>query len=98
MTLILHLAKAAFRAFFRIILTALASAAVAGGATLLVAYQTSRVWPPKTLTEVAAGAIAILAAYAGALTVLIKEAIKGVATVEQGVTKGVEEEVDKVKR
>lgn len=33
--------------------------------SLLIAYRTGNVWPPKTLTEVAADAIDMLAAYAG---------------------------------
>jgi len=92
MTLVFHLLRALFHAFFRITFSALICAGIGGGATLLVAYQQTGQWPPKTLTEVAAIAIAILGAYAGGLTMLVKEAVKGVATVEKGAIKGVEEE------
>jgi hypothetical protein len=91
MSLLFRLMRALFGAFFRIVFTALAFAGIAGGATLIVAYQQSHQWPPKTLTDVVAGVIAVLAAYAAALTVLVREAVKGVEHVEKDVAKGAEE-------
>ncbi len=91
MTLVLHLLGVLVRAFFKVMFTAIGFGAVAGGATLAVAYQQTHQWPPKTLTDVAAGVIAVLAAYAAALTVVVREAIKGVEHVEQDVVKGAEE-------
>jgi hypothetical protein len=98
MTLIMHLARALFRAFFRILLSALVFAGIGGGATLLISYQQTGQWPPRTLTEAAAIAIAVLSAYAAALTVLIREAVKGVITVEKGAVQDVEHEVASVER
>jgi hypothetical protein len=91
MSLLFHLLGALFRAFFKVVFTALAFGVVAGGATLGVAYQQSHQWPPKTLTDAAAIAIAVLAAYAAGLTAVVNEAIKGVEHVEQDVAKSAEE-------
>jgi hypothetical protein len=98
MSVIVHLIGAAFRAFFRILFTAIVCAGIGGGATLAVGYQQTGHWPPQTMNEVAAIAIALLSAYAGGLTVLVKEAVKGVATVEKGVVEGVEQELPGGKR
>jgi len=91
MTLILHLVRSLFHAFFSIVFTALTFGVIGGGGTLLVAYQQTHQWPPKTLVEVTAGVIAVLAAYAAGMTALVKEAIKGVEGVEKGVVTGVED-------
>lgn len=96
MTLIVHLVKSLFGAFFKITLTALFIGAVLAGIVLLVAYQSDPIWPPKPLTEVAAGAIGVLAAYAAGLTVLLREAVRAALTVERGVIKGVEQEVETI--
>ena len=71
-----HLAKTAFRAFFRIIFTALLSAALAVVCGLLVSYEGTRQWPPNQLTVIVIAVVAVLAAYAGGLTVLLSEAVK----------------------
>jgi hypothetical protein len=88
-----HLIGAAFRAFFRLVATVIVAAAVAVGGTLGVAYQQAHVWPPKTLTEVTAGVIGVLAAYAAGLTVLVREALAGVKEVERGAAHEVAEEM-----
>jgi hypothetical protein len=98
MTLILHLLKSFFGAFFKVTLTGLFLGAAAAGAALLVAYLNGHVWPPQTLTEVAAGAIGVLAAYAGGLTMLMREAVRAALSVEHGVVKGVEQEVEGIER
>ncbi len=71
-----HLAKTAFRAFFRILFTALLSAALAVACGLLIAYEGTHQWPPQRLTVIVIGIVALLAAYAGGLTVLVSEAVK----------------------
>jgi hypothetical protein len=93
MTLLLHLIKSLLGAFFKITFAALFSGAVAAGIALLIAYQNGHVWPPKTLTEVMAGAFGVLAAYAGGMTILLRESLHAALTVERGVLKGVEEEL-----
>ncbi len=98
MTLIFHLIKSLFRAFFKITFTALFTGAVAAGVVLLVAYLNGQLWPPKTLTEVTAAAVGVLAAYAGGLTMLMREAVRAAFTAERGVAKGVEQEVAGIER
>jgi ABC-type Fe3+-siderophore transport system permease subunit len=99
MTLVFHLLKSLFRAFFKIAFTAVFAGALAVGAVLLVAYlNDGQVWPPKTLIEVAAAAMGVLAAYAAGLTMLLREALRAALTVEHGAVKGVEQEVAGVER
>lgn len=71
-----HLVKTLFHAFFRILFTALLSAALAVACGLLVAYEGTRQWPPHQLTVIVIAIVAVLAAYAGGMTVLMSEAIK----------------------
>ena len=94
MTLIVHLIKSLFHAFFKIAFAALFAGALAAGATLLVVYlNNGHLWPPRTLIDVAAAAIGVLAAYAAGLTMLLREAVHAALTVEHGAAKGVEQEV-----
>jgi ABC-type Fe3+-siderophore transport system permease subunit len=94
MTLIVHLVKSLFRAFFKITFTALLVGVLAAGAVLLVAYlNNGHLWPPRTLIEVAAAAIGVLAAYAAGLTMLMREALRAALTMERGAVKEVEHEV-----
>ena len=72
-----HLFKSLFHAFFKIVLSLIVCAAIGGIATLVVSYVVLGQWPPTRLTEVAAIAIAVLAAYAGAVTALMSEAVRG---------------------
>ena len=72
-----QLFKSLFHAFFKIVLSLIVCAAIGGVATLVVSYVALRQWPPTRLTEVAAIAIAVLAAYAGAVTALMSEAVRG---------------------
>lgn len=97
MTLIVHLLKSLFRAFFKITFTALVVGALAAGALLLVAYlNDGHIWPPKTFIEGAAAAMGVLAAYGAGLTMLVREALRAALTVEHGAVKGVEREVTDV--
>jgi hypothetical protein len=99
MTLIVHLIKSLFRAFFKIIFTALFVGVLAAGAMLLVAYlNTGQVWPPRRLIEVAAAVIGVLAAYAAGLTMLLREALRAALTVEHEAVKGIEHEVSDIER
>lgn len=93
MTLIFHLIKSLFRAFFKITFTALFFGVLAVGATLLVIYlNDGHLWPPTTLIDVAAAVIGALAAYAAGLTMLMREAVRAALSVEHGVAKEVEQE------
>lgn len=93
MTLILHLIKSLFGAFFKISFAAVLTGAALAGIALLVAYRNDPVWPPNTLTVAAVGAIGLLAAYGAGLTVLLREALRAALTVERGLIKGVVQEV-----
>lgn len=75
-----HIFKTIFRAFFRILFTALFCGLIAAGIGLLIAYEGNHQtwqWPPQQLTAIAVILVALLAAYAGGLTVLLGAAIKG---------------------
>ena len=88
MLLLRHLIGSFFRAFFRIVLTAIVCGVIAGAVALGLAYTMgSHTWPPSTLTEIAAIAFAVLAAYAGGLTVLVQEAVRGVKSAEREVAR-----------
>lgn len=82
---------ALFRAFFRIVITAIVAAIIGGALALFLAYALAgQHWPPTLLTEVAAIAVAVLAAYASGMTVLVQEAVRGVKTAERDVVRAVE--------
>ena len=71
-----HLIATGCRTFWRILFMAVLAAALAAGATLLLAYEGTRQWPPTQLTYMAAAAFAVLTAYAAGLTVLLSESVK----------------------
>ena len=99
MTLIFHLLKSLFRAFFKITFTGLFVGALAAGAVLVVTYMNDgHVWPPRTLFIALSAAMGVLAAYAAGLTMLLREALRAALTVERGAVKGVEQEVAGVER
>ena len=93
-----HLIGSALRGFFRIALVTLFFIALGVGVSLLVAYRVTSVWPPSTPEYVIAGAIGLLLGYAAGLTTLVREAIRGVKTVERDVEAGVEEVEERVTR
>jgi xanthosine utilization system XapX-like protein len=72
--------------------------ALGAGASLVVAYQTTKVWPPSTPEYIIAGAIGLLLGYAAGLTALLREAIRGVKTVERDVEAGVQEVEERATR
>lgn len=78
--LLRHLFASIFRAFFRMLITAFFCGSIAGGAVLVAIYATTHQWPPHQLSLIAAAAFAVLAAYAGAITVLLGETLRGLAT------------------
>ena len=59
------------------LLSALFSAVVAAGVTLLVAYEGTRQWPPQQLTYVALVLFAGFAAYGAAVSVVLRAALRG---------------------
>jgi hypothetical protein len=61
----------------RMLLSALFSAVVAAGVTLLVASEGTRQWPPQQLTYVAMAFVAGFAAYGAAVSVLLRAALHG---------------------
>lgn len=71
-----HLITTGCRTFFRIVFMSLFAAVVAAGVAVLVAYEGSRQWPPTQLMYVAAGAFAVVSAYAVGVTVLMSESVK----------------------
>ena len=93
-----HLIGSALRGFFRIALVTLIFIALGVGASLVVAYQTTKVWPPSTPEYIIAGVIGLLLGYAAGLTALLREAIRGVKTVERDVEAGVQEVEERATR
>ena len=71
-----HLLTTLFQAFFRIVFTAILSAALAVSVGLLVAYEASKQWPPQQSVVVLIAIVAVLFTYAASLTVLVSEAVK----------------------
>jgi hypothetical protein len=92
MKLFTHLIGAALKDLFSAIGTAIVTGAIGGGAVLLVAYENASRWPPTILTDVTAGAIALLAAYAGWTTVILRSITRTVLAAG----KDVEQEVKQV--
>lgn len=78
MRIVGHLVKTAFHAFFHLFVTAFFCSSVAAVAVLVVAYGATREWPPRHLTMVALIAISALATYAGVVTALLVEVLRGV--------------------
>jgi H+/Cl- antiporter ClcA len=73
-----HLIATAFRAFVRIVITAVIAAAVGVGVVLVITYSNTHQlqWPPRDqMTLVAMVGVAVLSAYAGGVTALMIEAV-----------------------
>jgi hypothetical protein len=90
MFLLRHLITTAFKAFFRMVFFGLCFAAIGGATVLIVAYANVPHWPPSALTIAAAIAVAVLAGYASALTVLVREAVRGVRAAEHDIVNAAE--------
>ncbi len=75
--LLRHLFTLIFRAFFRMLVTAFFCGSIGGGGVLVAMYVTTHQWPPHQLTLIAAAVFAVIAAYAGAVTVLLGETLRG---------------------
>ena len=91
MFLLRHLINTAFRAFFRMVLVGVICAGVGAAAVLIVASANDPHWPPNALTIAAAAVVAVLAGYASALTVLVREAVRGVREAEHDLAKVMDE-------
>jgi hypothetical protein len=79
LSIIGHLIKTAFRAFWRILITTVITAVIGAGAVLGVIYfETQKLqWPPQDqLTLVALIAVTVLSAYVGGATMLMIEAVR----------------------
>ncbi|HEY7781973.1 MAG TPA: hypothetical protein VIC85_17410 [Ktedonobacterales bacterium] len=94
MGVIWHLIKTAFRAFFSILFAVIVAGALGAGLALLVSWVGTSAWPPSHLGVIAAAAVGVLAAYAGGLTVLVREAVRGLLTAAGDVEKDVKGAVD----
>jgi hypothetical protein len=75
MKLLAFLIKTTDRLVPRVILSALFGGLLTAGVALLVAYEGTLKWPPQQLTGVAAIALAAFAAYATAVSVLLRAAL-----------------------
>jgi hypothetical protein len=85
MKLLALLVRTTDRLVARVLLSALFSAVVAAGATLLVAYEGTRQWPPQQLTYVAVVLFAAFAAYGAAVWVLLRAALRGLVRATEAV-------------
>ncbi len=75
-----HLIGITFRALGRLVVMTLIFAALGAAAVLLVASHYTQVqWPPNQPMSVLLIGVTALAAYAGAVTALMTEAVKGFA-------------------
>jgi hypothetical protein len=77
-----HLIATGFRAFFRVLATAVIFGAIGLGAVALVVNHFTHQWPwppshVNQVTTVALVGVAALAAYAGGATMLMAEAVRG---------------------
>lgn len=90
MQLLGHLLKTIFRAFFRIIFSALFFAVLGGGITLLVAFGFTHHWPPDLLTIVATIAIGVLSGLVAGIGVLMREAVQALLSAASEVADEVE--------
>jgi uncharacterized membrane protein YbhN (UPF0104 family) len=85
MRILAHLAGKVLKTIFVMLFGGLFFAAVGAGAVLAVAYANSPHWPLPPLAYVTAVIIGGLAAYAAALTVLLRAILGGVKEVEHDV-------------
>jgi hypothetical protein len=73
-----HLIATAFRAFVRLVITAVITAALGLGVVLAISYSNTHQlqWPPRDqMTLVALIGVTALSAYAGGVTALMLEAV-----------------------
>ena len=73
-----HLVRTAFHALFRLFVIAFFCASLASVAVLITAYAAAHQWPPRHMTMVALIAIAALTTYAGVVTALLVEVLRGI--------------------
>ena len=98
MGILAHLAGRVLKTLFGTFFAGLFFGLLGAAAVLAVAYSVTAQWPPQTLTTVAAAAFGGLAAYAAALTVILR-AILGVGkAVERDIVGAAERELSEVKK
>ncbi|HEV2459381.1 MAG TPA: hypothetical protein VGS80_13555 [Ktedonobacterales bacterium] len=90
MSIVAHLAGKVFKTIFGMLFGGLFFGVVGAGAALAVAYANSPHWPLQPLAYITAVIIGGLAAYAAALTVLLRAILGGVKEVERDVVSGAE--------
>lgn len=93
MGILAHLAGRVFKTLFGMLFCGLLFAAIGAGASLGIAFAVTQHWPPQPLTIAAAVAIGGLAAYAAALTVLLRGIINAGKTIEHDLVGAVEHEM-----
>lgn len=97
MFLLRHLITTAFKAFFRMVFVGVVCAAIGAAIVFGAAFAQGHHWPPSLLTDATATAIALLAGYASALTVLVREAVRGVRAAEHDIVKVMDEATEREK-
>lgn len=93
MGILAHLAGRVFKTLFGMLFAGLLFAALGAGAALGVAFAVTRQWPPQPLAIAAAIVIGGLAAYAAALTVLLRGIINTGKTIEHDLVSAAEREL-----
>jgi len=93
MGILAHLAGRFFKTLFGMFFAGLIFAALGAGGVLGVAFAVTHQWPPQPLTIAAAIAIGGLAAYAAALTVLLRAILNAGKTIERDIVGAAEREL-----
>ena len=93
MGILAHLAGSVFKTLFGMFFAGLLFALLGAGAVLGVAFAATQHWPPQTLTLAAAIAFGGLAAYAAALTVLLRGILNAGKAIEHEVVGAAEHEL-----
>ncbi|MGH2486142.1 MAG: hypothetical protein ACRDHE_09040 [Ktedonobacterales bacterium] len=78
MRALVHLMRTAFHALFRLFVIAFFCASLAAVGTLIMSYAATHQWPPRHMTMVALIVIAALTTYAGVVTALLIEVLRGI--------------------
>ncbi len=97
MGILAHLAGRVFKTLFGMLFAGLLFAALGAGAALGVAFAVTHLWPPQPLAIAAAIVIGGLAAYAAALTVLLRGIINAGKTIEHDLVGAAERELSGAK-
>ena len=98
MGILAHLAGRVFKTLFGMLFAGLLFALLGAGAALGVAFATTQHWPPQPLAIAAAIVIGGLAAYAAALTVLLRAILSAGKTLERDLVGAAERELTGAKQ